>query len=78
MPYDLRIGRDVRIDHILQRIPCLRKGMPDDIGADAMIIIRIAARIIYALIARAAFHISAGSGHKVMIVIRPIAVFIAR
>ena len=39
----LRIGRDVFIDHILQRIPCMRKGMPDDIGADAMIIIRIAA-----------------------------------
>ena len=32
----LRIGRDVFIDHILQRIPCMRKGMPDDIGADAM------------------------------------------
>ena len=63
---------NIRIDHVLQRKARLCKGMPDDISAHAMIVIRITAGIITAFIARTALRIRTGPDHEIMNVIDPV------
>ena len=69
---------DIGVDHILETVSRRTEGLPDDVGADAVVVSRVAARVIRAFILRIRGNVSPRALDHIGVIVDPVAVGIVR